>query len=502
MPKKPLTQKDIETLRSFYARLGSSNSDETRRMLQHILRKLQHFGLTWKDLLQKTTVKRPPEPRFTSPDLIRLRELHDLLGTADDQTRETIVKRINEILERARADWIDLLDIIASAPTGSTGSSPLQPPTPAEVPNPLDLLTAIIPDFWDVSSDEMIMYCCWMGACYFYKQFTKFPRLAILSPVRGCGKTTGLNLLKALCPNPHKTDNITPAGIYHLIKQARDTTLLMDEMDNADLPRAGPLRSVLNSGHEDGGTVDRVVPGEGTYSYSTYCPLALAAIGSLPLPLLDRSWTIHLVRTQQELPLQLHRKEDRDQLEFVRQKILDWSQGRQLDTDPPLPWKATSRRTDNARPLIAFADACSDEWGRIVRDALVRLSQRYRDEDLLVILLHDIRTVFDTRNIDRITSVDLVEALVAMEDQPWPEYRGPRDDQQPKKLTPASMAVLLAKLMPPIGPIRPRAIRISSKGSNNPTGYRREWFEKAWEAFCQEPHTRTRSNVIKGLLGA
>jgi hypothetical protein len=259
------------------------------------------------------------------------------------------------------------------------------------------------------------------------------------------------------------------------------------------------MRSVLNSGHERGGTIDRYVAGEGTYSYETYAPLALGAIGSLPLPLLDRSWTIHLVRTRRRLEAQLHRPEDVEQLEFVRQRILDWVQGREFDLDPALPWEATSRRADNARALFSGADACSPEWGKTVRDALVRLSRRYRDEDLLVILLRDIRTVFDAKGVDRIATTELIDALVAMEDQPWREFQGVKDNQQPRKLTPSSLALLLKPLMPPIGPIRSKSIRFK-RGVQS--GFERRQFERAWQAFVDEPDTRTHANKIKGLLKA
>jgi hypothetical protein len=231
-----------------------------------------------------------------------------------------------------------------------------------------------------------------------------------------------------------------------------------------------------------------------------------------------------MVRTRRNMPLQLHRPADVEQLEFVRQRVLDWVQGRDFDLDPDVPWEATSRRVDNARALVSVADACGPDWGQRVREALIRLSRRYRDEDLLVILLRDIRTVFDAKGIDRIRSTELVDALIAMEDQPWREFQGIRDDQQPRKLTPTSMALLLKPLMPPIGPIRSKSIRFkiphSAPGiilpldesqrdwlqrdskSSIESGFYRSQFERAWQVFVDEPDTRTQTSKIKGLLKA
>jgi hypothetical protein len=262
MAKKPkLSQKDIGRIRSLYARIGSANPDEARRVFGYLLLTLKRLGLTWTDLLKVVTVARPSDPRYRPEDLVRLRELHELLGSADDRDREAIVKRIGEVLERYRANWIDVLDLVASAPTGATTAPDvLRPPSPADVPNPLDPLTTIISDFMDVTEDEVILLAVWILGTYIYRRFTHFPRIAVLSPVRGCGKSTVLKILRALTANSHKTDNITSAAIYHLLDQNRETTLLMDEVDNQNLPRNNDLRSVLNSGHERGGTIDRYVP--------------------------------------------------------------------------------------------------------------------------------------------------------------------------------------------------------------------------------------------------
>jgi hypothetical protein len=67
------------------------------------------------------------------------------------------------------------------------------------------------------------------------------------------------------------------------------------------------------------------------------------------------------------------------------------------------------------------------EWGALARDAAERFARDYYDdEDIAVLLLQDIRQVFDARSVDRIFSKDLVEALRAKEDAPWCEWRHSR----------------------------------------------------------------------------
>ena len=65
--------------------------------------------------------------------------------------------------------------------------------------------------------------------------------------------------------------------------------------DNQDLPVTAVLRAVINSGHHCDGTISRCLDGE-ERSFSTFAPLALAAIGTLPLPILHRSVVFRMER--------------------------------------------------------------------------------------------------------------------------------------------------------------------------------------------------------------
>jgi transposase len=98
------------------------------------------------------------------------------------------------------------------------------------------------------------------------------PRLALSSPVRGCGKTTLLSMIERLVRRARKTDGITPAATYWLIDREH-CTLLVDEADNLGLTLNGTLRAV-NSGHRKGGTVTRFI-GDRPQAFSTFAPMRL-----------------------------------------------------------------------------------------------------------------------------------------------------------------------------------------------------------------------------------
>ena len=82
-----------------------------------------------------------------------------------------------------------------------------------------------------------------------------------------------------------------------------------------------------------------------------------------------------------------------------------------------------------------------------------------------------------------------------MDDAVWSEYRGPNDDQQPRPLSPASLALLLKPFQ-----IRPHSIwplqRKQSK-SRGTKGYLRIQFEAAWRKYCPEGGTTAQSRKIK-----
>ena len=92
-------------------------------------------------------------------------------------------------------------------------------------------------------------------------------------------------------------------------------------------------------------------------------------------------------------------------------------------------------------------------------------------------------------------SEDLITALLDIEESGWSEYRGMRDDQQPKKLSQGEMA----RLLKPFG-IRPRSVwpLKRHKSSKSRKGYYRRQFEDAWQRYCDEPAgTAAQDNKIR-----
>jgi hypothetical protein len=329
----------------------------------------------------------------------------------------------------------------------------------------------------------------WTLHCHVFGRYAVTPRLALLSPVRGCGKTTALILLEALAADPDRSGNVTAAAIYHLLAH-REHTLLLDEADNLGLLNNPTLRAVFNEGHRRGGNVRRFVDGQ-SRKFLVFAPLAVAAIGMLPLPLMHRAVIINMQRhAQTDAPLE--RLDEHDpRLAAARTEIQKWAAACTLAREPEMPPELHNRAADNWRVLLAIADDLGH--GEAARAAAIALSANRLDEDAGVILLTDIRAAFDALGVDRIASATLVEALLALEDSLWHDWRGLKDDRPARKLNQSE----LARLLRPFD-IRPRTIRHAD--SKTSRGYLRDQFEAAWAAYCPAADTPTQpSNFIRLL---
>jgi hypothetical protein len=191
------------------------------------------------------------------------------------------------------------------------------------------------------------------------------------------------------------------------------------------------LRGLLNAGHKRGACAYRCA-GEGMAlrAFKAFAPAVLSGIGTLPGTLHDRSIHIPLVKaTPGEIATQFD--EEQTELETIlARKLARWC----LDNfaalqscRPKMPATAHNRLADNWRPLFAIAEVAGGDWPRLVLEAFNKLTAReYRDaQSIGVTLLNDIRQIFARSGRDRFHSKDLVAALCADADSPWPEaHRG------------------------------------------------------------------------------
>jgi len=247
------------------------------------------------------------------------------------------------------------------------------------------------------------------------------------------------------------------------------------------VPGNEALRGILNSGFAASGKAirnEKTKDGKWTPTeYPTFCAVALAGIGGLPDTVADRSVSVKLRRkTQQESVIKLRARAK--EIAKLRDDIEAWAQSVDLAAvaEPSIPDEFTDRQGDISVPLLAIADHAGGDWPGRACTALSKLFAEARDNDdsasAGVMLLADIRAVFDQAGKDRLTSADLCEHLTQMEERPWPRLDGGRPLSPPK----------LAHLLKPFG-IAPFSQR---QGKDVQRGYERQQFEDAWRRYVPD----------------
>jgi len=279
-----------------------------------------------------------------------------------------------------------------------------------------------------------------------------------------------LDVIERLVARPLQTSSITAAALFRTVELARPT-LLIDECDTF-LSQNDELRGVLNNGHRRGGQVTRTV-GDSFEPrvFSTHCPCVIAMIGKLPDTLDDRSVRISLKRRLSSEDISQFRADRVDDLTILARKAARWTAdnaGRLADADPILPPGIFNRDADNWRPLFSIAAVAGGHWPELARRAAVAATGA-PDESLKVTLLADIREAFGT--LDRISSEDLVKALLDMKERPWGECN------HGKALTQNQLARRLKQFK-----LEPKTIRIAS---STPKGYLRADFDETCMRYLQ-----------------
>jgi hypothetical protein len=284
----------------------------------------------------------------------RIRQLFRLIGSPNSNEAENARDKLIKLLAKLSLSWIDISGCVAAADADDAATSRTATPqgtsqgasTDKPQVNVLDLVLRLLELYINLIPEQRMAIALWVLHTYVFGRFSITPRLALLSPVRGCGKTTLLILLELLTADPDRSDNVTAAAIFHLLAH-REHTLLVDEGDNLGLLTDNVLRSVFNAGHRRGGAISRFM-GDRPRKYPVFAPLAVAAIGTLPLPLMHRSVVIHMRRPPGDAQLWPLDESD-PTFPAVRAEIQKWAAACALAREPETPPELRNRAADNWR---------------------------------------------------------------------------------------------------------------------------------------------------------
>jgi len=339
--------------------------------------------------------------------------------------------------------------------------------------------------------------CCdavtlWAAHAHMIENFHTTPRLAMLSPEPGSGKTRVLEVLDLLAPDAMLSISPSVAAIFRKLAQT-PVTLLFDECDAIFAKRGNDgqnedLRALINSGYKRGASIPRCVGAQHeVQDFPVYAATALAGLGDLPDTIMSRSVIIRMRKRSSSERIEPFRSRlHADSGHVLRDRLAEWAGlvGAVAGSDwPRLPQGIEDRKAEIWEPLIAVADQAGGHWPETARRACLELSAiaDNRQASLGIRLLDDVRTVFDGAEalptatiLARLCGTGFYardaqsEPLYIAEDAPWGELRG-------KPLDSRGLARMLRKY-----DVGSKKIKFGSKSLQ---GYCRAALRDAWERY-------------------
>jgi hypothetical protein len=302
----------------------------------------------------------------------------------------------------------------------------------------LDAIESLLGRFVAFPSDHArAAVALWVVHAHTVEAFESTPRLALLSPEKGSGKTRTLEVLNLLVPEPLFTANVSAAALYRLVAD-KQPTLLLDECDTylgrgVIAKQYEDLRGLINAGHRRGASVHRAeVAGRDvrTRAFPAFAACALAGIGDLPDTILDRSIIVAMKKRAPHEHVQAFRERVvKAETEPLRDRIAAWADEHRdelRDHWPVMPDGIEDRAADVWEPLVSIADHTGGDWPDRARAAATALNNARleRDPSLGVQLLADCRRIFTEQDADRIATEKLVQSLTDLDAAPWADLNG------------------------------------------------------------------------------
>ena len=267
----------------------------------------------------------------------------------------------------------------------------------------------------------------------------------INAPEKRCGKSQLLTLLARMSKGDFSVSNISPSALFRFIEKYKfKTTLFIDEADTF-INNNEDLRGVLNAGHSlDNPYIIRCSGDDNEPTpYFVYGAKAISGIGKIPSTLMDRSISLTLRRMLKTESRKRVRDLPRDTTDLIKEKLARWADDNMLAVEnakPQLPDVINDRMQDNWEILLKIATVLGDDWLAQANQACIEISGIEHDEPSLnEQLLKDIKSVFESKGINRISSMDLIANLCSDPEMNWVTYnRG-------KPITPKQVASRLGE---------------------------------------------------------
>jgi len=304
--------------------------------------------------------------------------------------------------------------------------------------HPLDRIDHFIRRFLILPNEsDYTIVSLWIAHTYFTHKIKTTPRLAIISPEYGCGKSRVLEVLESLTFKGEKLDHHTRSYLMRtvdLIREefSRSPTLLIDEIDSVfrkNSEEGEATRAFANTGYRATGFYG-ITEGDSKKTptkFKTFAPMALAGKGEvLPESVMTRAVIIRLQRRMgneyiEDFLTDLVAFE----AEELSEELLNWSDYRAQDIstlNPDLPVRDRDREV--WLPLFIMAHLAGEEWIKRAEIALANIQEAKSDNTLPREreLLSDLWKIFQRQDKDKIKSAAIILGLIEMPDSEWDSY--------------------------------------------------------------------------------
>jgi hypothetical protein len=298
----------------------------------------------------------------------------------------------------------------------------------------LDELRAVIGKYVVLPSEEALTaVTLWVAATHIQTALQHAPRLAVVSPTKGCGKSRVLDVLHETVHQSMMTVNTSPAVVFRVIGK-NPPTLLVDEADTIFGPKASGdseiLRGLLNAGHQRNRPAWRISgPEHKPTPFPTFAMAAIAGIGDLPDTVMDRAVVLRMQKRKPgEKVAPFRSRYSVPELHALRDRLTAWLgplRGQAARMVPQMP--VEDRAADTWEPLVIIADLAGGHWPAQARAACLAMTRHEAVQDeqssLKTRLLRDIHRIFaQADNPEALATHDLVAALLQDAEAPWADH--------------------------------------------------------------------------------
>ena len=375
---------------------------------------------------------------------------------------------------------------------GTPAQTPFSEPEPwPDAIDPAVLLSDLsdtIRRFIVLEPEQADAAALWAAFTWFIDVVQVAPLAMANAPERACGKSQLLDILGRLSARPLPAANASAAGLFRAVERWKPTVLI-DEADTF-VRENEELKGLVNAGHTRSNAYVLRVVGDNHEPklFSVWGAKALAGIAlekHLPDATMSRAIVFNMRRKLPGEKVERLRHADAGLFDTLAAKLARFA----LDhadavrwARPAIPDALDDRAQDNWEPLLSIAGCAGEDWlKRAIKAALILSGKADAAQSTGNELLSDIQHVFESKKLDRISTADLIAALIEDDEAAWATYNRGRP------LAPRQLARMLAGYG-----IRSKNIRM---GYEQAKGFDREQFGDAFTRYVSPPPENNRPAV-------